>query len=76
MKMPSSLYQDQINGPVQNAIRLFRQIVGNNPDSAIRLIYQTNPEFRKFADSVSNKTPQQAFGENGHDFMQVIDHMR
>lgn len=74
--MVSSLYQDQISGPIQNAVRLYRQIVGNNPDAAITLLYQTNPNFRQFADSMKNKTPLQAFSENGHDFMKVIDQMR
>lgn len=66
--MTSSLYQDQISGPIQNAVRIYRQIVGNNPDAAITLLYQTNPAFRQFADTMKNKTPQQAFGENGHDY--------
>lgn len=31
-------------------------------------MYQSNPEFKKFADSMKGKTPEQAFSENGLDF--------
>lgn len=33
-------------------------------------IYQNNPQFRQFADSMRGKTPDQAFRENGLDFNQ------
>ena len=31
-------------------------------------MYRTNPAFRKFADSMQGKTPEQAFRENGLNF--------
>jgi len=33
-------------------------------------MYQNNPAFRQFADSMQGKTPDQAFRENGLDFNQ------
>lgn len=33
-------------------------------------MYQNNPQFRQFADSMRGKTPDQAFRENGLDFNQ------
>lgn len=33
-------------------------------------MYQSNPQFRQFADSMKGKTPEQAFRENGLDFSQ------
>ena len=31
-------------------------------------MYQSNPQFKQFADSMRGKTPEQAFNENGLDF--------
>jgi hypothetical protein len=33
-------------------------------------MYRTNPQFKRFADSMQGKTPDQAFMENGLDFNQ------
>lgn len=33
-------------------------------------MYQTNPQFRQFADSMQGKTPEQAFQEAGLDYSQ------
>lgn len=33
-------------------------------------LYNNNPKFRQFADSMRNKTPEQAFQENGLDYNQ------
>lgn len=33
-------------------------------------LYQTNPAFRQFAESMQGKTPEQAFQENGLDYSQ------
>ena len=34
------------------------------------MLYNKNPQFRQFADSMRNKTPEQAFQENGLDYNQ------
>ena len=31
-------------------------------------MYNNNPQFKQFADSMQGKTPEQAFSENGLDF--------
>lgn len=31
-------------------------------------MYNSNPQFKQFADSMQGKTPEQAFSENGLDF--------
>jgi len=33
-------------------------------------LYQGNPQFREFADSMQGKTPEQAFQENGLNYSQ------
>lgn len=33
-------------------------------------MYQSNPQFRQFADSMQGKTPEQAFQEQGLDYSQ------
>ena len=33
-------------------------------------LYQSNPQFRNFADSMQGKTPEQAFQEQGLDYSQ------
>ena len=40
------------------------------PDAVYQQMYQTNPQFRQFADSMSGKSPEQAFSEYGYDFSQ------
>lgn len=41
-------------------------------------LYNSNPQFRQFADSVQGKTPEQAFQEQGLDYNQYknIDPMQ
>ena len=41
-----------------------------SPQAAFKTLYQQNPQFRQFADSMQGKTPEQAFRENGLDFGQ------
>ena len=46
-----------------------QQIKAQGPsDVVFQRMYQNNPSFRQFADSVRNKTPEQAFSEYGLDF--------
>lgn len=42
-----------------------------NPQEMYESMYQSNPQFREFADSMSGKSPQQAFNEAGYDFNQI-----
>lgn len=48
-----------------------QQIRRQGPSNVIfNQMYQGNPQFRQFADSMRGKTPEQAFSENGLDFNQ------
>lgn len=70
--MPSSIFGQQPAGnSVLSAVSAFKGAVGGNPQAAFDHMYQTNPQFRQFADSMRGKTPQQAFQENGLDFTQI-----
>lgn len=54
-----------------NPMQMLDSIKRQGPSNIIfEKMYQNNPDFRKFADSVRNKTPEQAFSEHGLDFDQ------
>lgn len=46
------------------------------PQEAANRWYQSNPSFRRFADSLSGVTPQQAFADRGLDFEQMVTQAR
>ena len=69
--MASSIFGQQQGNSILQAVQQFRSMVGGNPQALYQSMYQSNPEFRQFADSMQGKTPQQAFQENGLDFNQV-----
>lgn len=50
---------------------VIHDLIQQGPDQVYANMYQSNPQFRAFADSMSGKSPQQAFAENGYDFDQV-----
>ena len=61
------------NNPQQNSnnsvLNQFAQIRQQGPSNVIfNQMYQSNPSFKQFADSMQGKTPEQAFSENGLDF--------
>ena len=41
-----------------------------NSNSVFNQMYNNNPKFRQFADSMKGKTPEQAFSEHGLNFNQ------
>ncbi len=46
-----------------------QQIRQQGPSNVLfNQMYQNNPQFKQFADSMRGKTPEQAFQENGLDF--------
>lgn len=53
------------------AIPVIRDLMQKNPQEMYESMYQSNPQFREFADSMSGKSPQQAFNEAGYDFNQI-----
>jgi hypothetical protein len=54
--------------PILDQLAQIRQAGPSN--AVFNQMYQTNPQFRQFADSMRGKTPEQAFRENGLDFNQ------
>lgn len=62
-------HQPQNNGnPILNTLS---QMKSMGPSGSLyNQMYQTNPQFRQFADSMQGKTPEQAFKENGLNFNQ------
>ena len=47
----------------------------NKMDSLFSMMYATNPKFKKLADSVKGKTPEQAFSEHGLSFSEAQSKM-
>lgn len=71
----SQRFQQQNNNQ-QNIMAQLAQIRQAGPSNAMfNRLYQGNPNFRQFADSMKGKTPEQAFRENGLNFNQ-FRHMK
>ena len=66
--MASSIFRKPKGNSVLDAVNQTRSILGSDPNAALSSLYQSNPQFRQFADSMRGKTPQQAFRENGLDY--------
>lgn len=64
--MVSSIFGGKSGNSVLGAIQQLQAF--GNPNQAYAQLYQNNPQFRQFADSMQGKTPEQAFRENGFDF--------
>ena len=59
----------QQNGSNPNFQSTIDQIRSAGPsDAMFSQLYNSNPAFKKFADSMKNKTPEQAFMEAGKNF--------
>jgi len=50
-------------GPTNGPSNFIEQMIFNK-------LYQSNPQFRQFADSMRGKSPEQAFQEQGLDYSQ------
>ena len=66
--MASSLFGNQGGNSILAAVNQLKSM--GNPNQVYSQLYQTNPQFKQFADSMQGKTPEQAFRENGFDFSQ------
>lgn len=66
--MASSIFGQRRGSSVIDAVNQLRAL--GNPNQAYAQLYQSNPQFRQFADSMRGKTPEEAFRENGLDFGQ------
>lgn len=70
--MPSSLFPvPSSNNNLLNAVNQLKGAMQGNPQALFNSMYQKNPQFRQFADSMKGKTPEQAFSEHGLDYSQV-----
>ena len=67
--MTSSIFGPQGGNTILQAVQQLKAL--GDPNQAYSQLYQANPQFREFADSMRGKTPQQAFQENGLDFDQM-----
>lgn len=75
--MPSSIFGQNTGGnSILEAVNALRSASQGDPQALYAHLYQNNPQFRTFADSMSGKTPEQAFGENGFDFDEVRNLLR
>lgn len=68
LTMASSILGQRGGNSILSAVQQLRAL--GNPNQAYAQLYQSNPQFRQFADSMRGKTPEQAFRENGLDFGQ------
>lgn len=63
--MASSLFPSSNRGSLIGNVK---KALGGNPQGMFDQMYQGNPQFRQFADSMRGKTPEQAFREHGLNF--------
>ena len=69
--MGNILFQNSPKPKGNNLLDQLNQIRRTGPSNVMfNQMYQNNPQFRQFADSMRGKTPDQAFRENGLDFNQ------
>ncbi len=69
--MGNILFQNNPKPKGNSLLDQLNQIRQAGPSNMIfNQMYQNNPQFRQFADSMRGKTPDQAFRENGLDFNQ------
>ena len=66
--MPNPLFNNQPQPGDQGIFGLIKQLKSGNAEQLFNQMYQTNPQFRDFANSMKGKTPEQAFQEKGFDF--------
>lgn len=75
MQMPNNTGGPQISPASIIPPASIRNIQSMGPSSALfGRMYASNPAFRRFADSMRGKTPEQAFRENGLDFNDFKDY--
>ena len=69
--MGNILFQNNPQQQNNSLLNRIQQLKSQGPSNILfNQMYQNNPQFRQFADSMNGKTPEQAFRENGLDFNQ------
>ena len=66
--MASSIFGPQQGNSILSAVNQLKAMANGDPQALFDSMYQSDPRFRQFADSMQGKTPEQAFREMGFDF--------
>lgn len=66
--MSNPLFDNQPQPGNQGIFGLIKQLKSGGAEQMFNQMYQSNPQFRDFANSMKGKSPEQAFRENGFDF--------
>lgn len=75
--MPSSIFGSNVGGnSILSAVNALKSASQGDPQALYNHLYQSNPQFHAFADSVRGKTPEEAFREHGLDYDEVRDFIR
>ena len=70
--MTNPLFDNQPQG----IFGLIKELKNGNAQNIFNQMYKSNPQFRDFANSMKDKTPEQAFQERGFDFNQFKNMIR
>ena len=73
--MANPLFENQTQPGNQGIFALIKQLKQGGAQGVFTQMYQNNPQFRDFANSMKGKTPEQAFREKGFDFNSFKDIM-
>jgi hypothetical protein len=72
--MPNPIFaneQQNSQNPIMGMLQSLRGAMGGDPQALFDQMYQSNPQFRDFANSMKGKDPKQAFAENGFNYDQI-----
>lgn len=69
--MTSPIFGNQPQPGNQGIFGLIKQLRGGNSQAIFDQMYQSNPQFRDFANSMKGKTPEEAFKEKGFDYSKI-----
>lgn len=69
--MANPLFQNQANNSKNPLADMINSLKTQGPSEAVfNSMYNNNPQFREFANTVRGKTPEEAFSQYGLDFNQ------
>lgn len=68
--MPNPIFDNQPKPGSTGLFGLLGQLKGGNPKAMFDQMYESNPQFRDFANSMKGKPIEQAYQENGFDYDQ------
>ena len=74
--MSNPIFNNQPQPGNQGIFGLIKQLKSSGAQDMFNQMYQSNPQFRDFANAMKGKTPEQAFKERGFDFNSFKNMMR